>query len=807
MFSWNEICSLLTQTAVATDDYFFTHISTDSRSGNNNDKTLFFALNGPNFNGADFIEKAAEQGVRYFVSEQEYKGIVADLHVLQVPNVLQALQKLAATHRSKFTLPVIAITGSNGKTVVKEWLYYLLSPDYYIAKSPKSYNSQVGVALSALTIEQNHTLGIFEAGISTTNEMQTLADILQPEITVLTNIYSAHDSGFENREQKFAEKAKLYKSARFVIGEYETFEQFTTIEDRFYTWSFSNEKARIFIQKQTTEHTTALEIRTSSGTFSVKLPFTDGASIQNAAHCITTLLALGIDFQTIASRINSLPQINMRLSIKTGVRNLQVIDDSYSADLQSLQIALDFLKNQTSAQKKILILSDFAESDSHTISKIEQLLEQYDLSEVVTVGKWSQQIKSTATRKHFSSTNEFLVAAYLNKWSDASVLIKGARKFEFEKILKLLEQQKHETVLEINMSALTHNLNHYKSKLKPGVKLMVMVKAFGYGNGGEEIARLLEFNKVDYLGVAFADEGVKLRQAGITVPIMVLNPESTAFDEIIQYHLEPEIYSFRTLFAFAEATQRAKKSAYPVHIKIDTGMHRLGFAPNSVADLAVELSRKPQLEVKSVLSHLAASDDLNERTFTEHQISLFLKATALLEKRLSKKFYRHILNTSGLINYPEAQFEMVRLGIGLYGLASNENEQNQLETVGTLKSIISQIHHLEAGETVGYNRRFKADKNKLIATIPIGYADGIPRFWGNQKGYVLIQEQRASIVGAVCMDMLMVDVTDIACREGDAVIIFGKRPSVQEIAKAGNTISYEILTGISQRVKRIFFRE
>ncbi|WP_298148960.1 bifunctional UDP-N-acetylmuramoyl-tripeptide:D-alanyl-D-alanine ligase/alanine racemase [Flavobacterium sp.] len=807
MFSWKEICSLLNKTVTPTDDFLFTHISTDSRSGNNNEKTVFFALSGPNFNGADFIEKAVEQGVRYFVSEQDYRGNVSGIQVLLVPNVLQALQKLAASHRAKFALPVIAITGSNGKTVVKEWLYYLLSPDYYIAKSPKSYNSQVGVALSVLTLEQQHNLGIFEAGISTTNEMQALADMLQPEIAVLTNIYSAHDAGFENRAQKFSEKAKLYTSARLVIGEYETFEQFTTIDQHFYAWSFSNKSARVFIQKEVLEHTTRLEIQTNSKTFSLSLPFTDGASIQNAAHCITTMLALEIDFQTIANRISSLPQINMRLSIKNGVRNLQIIDDSYSADLQSLQIALDFLKNQSSALKKILVLSDFAESDAHTLTKIEQLLHQYDLAEIVTVGEWSREIKGTALRKHFETTADFLQDETLRSWSNASVLIKGARKFEFEKILKILEQQKHETVLEINLSALTHNLNHYKSKLKPGVKLMVMVKAFGYGNGGEEIARLLEFNKVDYLGVAFADEGVKLRQAGITVPIMVLNPESTAFDEIIQYQLEPEIYSFRALNAFAEATRKVGTTAYPVHVKIDTGMHRLGFAPDSVADLAQELTNVPEVEVRSVLSHLAASDDLNERSFTEQQIERFLKATEVLQKQLSKKFYRHILNTSGLINYPEAQFEMVRLGIGLYGLASSDEEQNQLETVGTLKSIISQIHELQAGETVGYNRRFKAKEKTSIATIPIGYADGIPRFWGNENGYVIIHEQPAPIVGSVCMDMLMVDVSAIACREGDAVIIFGKRPTVQEIAKAGSTISYEILTGISQRVKRIFFRE
>jgi alanine racemase len=545
--------------------------------------------------------------------------------------------------------------------------------------------------------------------------------------------------------------------------------------------------------------------------FTISIPFQDQASVENAIQCLMVLLYLDYNQTTIQDRMQKLFPVEMRLKVKNGINNTTLIDDSYSSDFQSLKIALDFLENQKQYKKKTLILSDIFQSGlvlDDLYSKVSQLIVSNKINRVIVIGQTISGFKGKFPNcTSFESTEKFLENFDRISFENETILIKGARHFHFEEIVTALEEKTHETVLEINLNAISHNLNFFKSKLNPETKLMVMVKAFGYGNGGFEIAKLLEHHNVDCLGVAFADEGISLKSAGISLPIMVMNPENTSFSAIIQHDLEPEIYSIKGLNAFLKIAETKKLQQFPIHIKLDTGMHRLGFQENDLDELISKLKNNKTVFVKSILSHLATSDDLNQQEFAFSQIELFEVLSSKLMSELSINPIRHILNTSGISNFPLAQYDMVRLGIGLYGISNDEDEQKYLENVGTLKSIISQIRTIDEGESVGYGRRFMATKTTRIATIPIGYADGISRHLGNGVGYVLIKNKKAPIVGSVCMDMLMVDVSEIDCKEGSEVIIFGKNPSVIHIAKLLGTIPYEILTSISQRVKRIFYRE
>jgi alanine racemase len=523
------------------------------------------------------------------------------------------------------------------------------------------------------------------------------------------------------------------------------------------------------------------------------------------------MLYFGYNHKVIQTRMALLYPVEMRLKVKNGIYNCTLIDDSYSSDFQSLKIALDFLENQKQHKKKTLILSDIFQSglgNEELYSLVSQLIISNKINRVIGIGETITQYKSKFINcTTFKNVSEFINVFDTLNFENETILIKGARSFRFEEIVSMLEEKTHETVLEINLNAISHNLTFYKSKLDPKIKMMVMVKAFSYGNGGFEIAKLLEHHKVDYLGVAFADEGISLKNAGIRVPIMVLNPETTSFAAIIQHHLEPEIYSVKGLKAFLKIAEQKKLNHFPIHIKIDTGMHRLGFEEENLDDLIQILKGNETVQIKSILSHMATSDDLNHDDFSKSQIALFEKLSTQIQTELNIKPIRHILNTSGITNYPEAQYDMVRLGIGLYGISNDEEEQKELENVGTLKSVISQIRTIDKGESVGYGRRFIADRSTKVATIPIGYADGIRRSWGNGVGYVTINGKQAKIIGSICMDMLMVDVTDIDCKEGNTVIVFGENPTVPFMAKQLNTIPYEILTSISQRVKRVFFRE
>ena len=782
------------------------HISIDSRSLQNGTNSLFFALRGQNQDGQNYINELYEKGVRNFVVTKVVSLPGANFVI--VKDTTAALQKFASYYRTLFNFPVIGITGSNGKTIVKEWLNFVLSPDFNVIRSPKSYNSQVGVPLSIVAINEKHNLGIFEAGISTTNEMQKLAVIIKPTIGILTNIGSAHNEGFSSLEEKIVEKLKLFESADVLI--YRKDVRITSnlnADIKSFSWSFDDQSADIFARQESMSEATSLEITANDSTFKVTIPFQDNASIENAMHCIMTMLYLKYKHEVIQNRISALYPIEMRLQVKNGINNTTIIDDSYSSDYQSLKIALDFLESQKQHTKKTLIISDIFQSgltDDELYSNVQHLLEANNVSRTFTIGEKISEYKNKFPNSiAYNSTEDFIKDFDSLEFANESILVKGARNFRFEEIVSLLEEKNHETVLEINLNAISHNLNYFRSRIHPKTKLMVMVKAFGYGSGGFEIAKLLEHHNVDYLGVAFADEGIALKNSGIKVPIMVLNPESTSYNSIIQFGLEPEIYSIKGLQSFIKITVKQNLVAYRIHLKLDTGMHRLGFQENDLTLLIDILKSAKSIKVQSILSHLATSDNPDYSEFANTQIALFNRLSKYIVDELQIKPLRHILNSSGIANYPIAQFDMVRLGIGLYSDMGNRD----LENVGTLKSIISQVRSIPVGDSVGYGRRFIAARPTKVATIPIGYADGISRHWGNGVGYVLINSEKASIIGSICMDMLMVDVTDIKCSEGDSVIIFGDKPTVEEMANKLNTISYEILTGISQRVKRIYYRE
>ena len=788
------------------------NVSIDSRSLQNNKNTLFFALVGPNNDAHIYISSLIEKGVHYFVVTNIPDGLSDKAAFFVVENTLDSLQYFAAHHRSLYKFPVIGLTGSNGKTIVKEWLNFLLSPDFNIIRSPKSYNSQVGVPLSVISINDKHNLGIFEAGISKMNEMEKLEVIIKPTIGIITNIGSAHDEGFEDLEKKIKEKLKLFKNSKLIIYQKnEVIDALINPKIQPFSWSYDDETADVFVVKKTIGDKTILQIRYAKSNFEIEIPFQDEASVENAVTCLMVLLSFKYSKTTIQNRMQWLYPVEMRLKVKNGINNTTLIDDSYSSDFQSLKIALDFLESQKQYKNKTVILSDIFQSglsNEKLYSKVSQLITSNKIKRVIGIGEtisaFKHKFANCVTFKN--SADFFLNFNYLN-FNNETILIKGARHFQFEEIVAALEEKTHETVLEINLNAISHNLSFYKSKLKPTTKMMVMVKAFGYGSGGFEIAKLLEHHKVDYLGVAFADEGISLKNAGIMLPIMVLNPETTSFSSIIQHKLEPEIYSLKGLNAFLKIAEQRKLKHFPIHIKLDTGMHRLGFEAGNLAELIATLKGNKFVIVKSILSHMATSDDLKHQEFAHSQIALFEKLSSKLMTELQIKPIRHILNTSGISNFPQAQYDMVRLGIGLYGVSNDVVEQKYLENVGTLKSIISQIRTIQAGESVGYGRRFIADKPTKISTIPIGYADGISRHWGNGVGFVTINNQKATIVGSICMDMLMVDSTEINCKEGDSVIIFGESPTVTFMANQLQTIPYEILTSISQRVKRVFYRE
>jgi alanine racemase len=814
---------------------------------------LFFALVSERNNGHRYIGELYEKGVRNFLvseplvsSDRDLKKEYAEASFIQTENTLAALQQLAAWHRDHFHIPVVGITGSNGKTIVKEWLNQLLSPDLKIIHSPKSYNSQIGVPLSVWKLNDGCEMGIFEAGISQPGEMEKLERIIRPVAGIFTNIGHAHDEHFTGERQKVREKLRLFKNSPLLIycsdhasitSELNGSEDFQKLKT--FTWSRHHEAdLRITRVEKNGGHTT-IEALYRNRTLSVTIPFTDDASVENSIHCWAfmisyhTMLKTGTlqdhelsatEHSTIARRLLELSPVAMRLELKEAINHCSLINDSYNSDINSLAIALDFLAQQNQHTKRTLILSDILQSGrdrEELYREIAGQLSYKKIDRIIGIGqdisRHSDQFKIPGN--FFLNTDEFLTQFPLSSFRDETILVKGARMFEFERIIQALQQKAHETVMEVNIDALVHNLNHYRSRLKPGVKTMAMVKAFSYGSGSFEIANVLQFNHVDYLAVAYADEGVELRRAGIYLPILVMSPEEESLDTLLKFNLEPEIYHMRILRLLDRAVDRNHTSIQEkvrIHIKLDTGMHRLGFSSDELDELVRYIEGNPRFHVRSVFSHLAASEDPAEDTFTREQIHRFEKMSNYITQRLSYPVLLHILNSAGTSRFPEAQLSMVRLGIGLYGIGSSKEENALLRNVVTLKSVITQIKQVAAGDTIGYNRRGLASRDTTIAIVPVGYADGLNRRLGNGAGKMFVKGRPAPIIGNVCMDLTMIDLTDILSdkgkdpveiNEGDEVIIFGEGHSLQETAEEMGTIPYEVLTTISRRVKRIYFHE
>ena len=800
----------------------------DSRKIDNPETSLFFAIKGDRHDGHKYIPELFEKGVRNFVVEG-YPSKLEQLtgaNFIRVPDTLAALQELTAKHRKNFQIPVIGITGSNGKTIVKEWLYQLMREDKNIVRSPKSYNSQVGVPLSVWQMDEGNQIALFEAGISRSGEMENLEKIISPTIGIFTNIGQAHDENFRNMDQKITEKLKLFSHTDTLIycKDYVLLHDEITSEKslekiKVFTWSRKT-KADLQVAKvDKDQQETEIQAVFKNDFIKIKIPFTDEASVENAIHCWAALLFLGYSNSVIAARMPYLTPVAMRLELKEGINNCSVINDSYNSDIGSLSIALDFLNQQKQHPRKTIILSDILQSgkeEAGLYKEVAELIHKKGIQRFIGIGEAVSRQASQfdiQEKTFFPSTAEFLSKYNTTMFREETILLKGARTFRFENISKILQQKAHETVLEINLNALVSNLNYFRSKIRSETKVMAMVKAFSYGSGSFEIANVMQFQRIDYLAVAYADEGIELRKAGITVPIMVMNPEEQSYDSMIQYNLEPEIFSFRVLGLFDEAVKRNKEmltetnKKIAIHLKFDTGMHRLGFEEKDLNELIVRIKNNKFVSICSLFSHLAGSDEAEHDDFTRVQIKKFKSMSDQVTPHFDHPILLHILNSAAITRFPDAQFNMVRIGIGLYGIGVNADEQKQLQNVNTLKTTISQIKNIPAGDSIGYSRKGMAKNNMRIATVPIGYADGLNRKLSNGRGKMFVNGKAAPIVGNVCMDMCMIDITDANASEGDEVIVFGSNYSITEVAKDLDTIPYEVLTNVSRRVKRVYYQE
>jgi alanine racemase len=805
------------------------HLSIDTRSLENPAQSVFIALSTAVRDGHNFLADAYYKGVRNFIVSRKVETTsFPECNFILVRDTITALQQIAIGHRKLFTLPVIGITGSNGKTVVKEWLGTLLDTSYAIVRSPKSYNSQIGVPLSVWQITKDHRLGIFEAGISQTGEMEHLEKIIQPTIGVFTNIGEAHSDGFLTMRQKINEKLLLFRNVDHIvyctdhadvhecIAQYmhQTHSGKPDSEKKLFTWSTRHEATLHITGKNVNHGKTTISASYRGNNINITIPFTDDASVENAIHCWCVMLLLNVKQETIEGRMDLLQPVSMRLEMRQGINDSTIINDSYNSDLTSLQIALNFLEQQKQHAHHTVIMSDILQpgkSDTELYEQVAGYISRRNIHRFIGIGPALYKHKA-AFRKHrkirsifFRSTEHFLENFHLLTFEREAILLKGARVFTFEKIGVLLEQKIHQTVLTIDLSALKHNLDCFRSLLRPDVKTMAMVKAFAYGSGSYEIASLLQYSGVDYLAVAYTDEGVGLRKAGIRLPIMVMSPDVSSFDRMIAWKLEPEIYNTRSFLAMKQVASTLKVKEYPIHIKLDTGMHRLGFGPEDTDQLIALLQDTPELKVASIFSHLAASDDPDEDPFTAKQAERFDILSKKIVTSLTYTPLMHLSNSSGISRHGKLQHSMVRLGVGLYGIDNSDALGNKLRQISTLRTSIAQIRDIAAGESVGYGHRNIQTESRRIAVICIGYADGYPRSMGNGKAHVLINETVAPTIGSICMDMCMVDITSIPdVREGDDAIVFGPQLPVSKLAEWAGTIPYEIMTGISQRVKRVY---
>ena len=827
-YSIEKITTLIGARRIGEVDAQIGWLLTDSRSLCFPEETLFFALKSARNDGHKYIEDLYRRGVRNFVVEA--KGLLEfctsgtehmpDANFLIVPSPLAALQRLSERHRDEFNVPIVGITGSNGKTMVKEWLYQLLLPSQKIVRSPRSYNSQIGVPLSVWLLNERTEIGIFEAGISQPGEMMALRDIIQPTIGVLTSLGAAHQENFRSMEEKCLEKLELMHDTEAMVYCSDNDVVSRCIRRMQYrgekiAWSQCDEQASFFVKNienkgQTTRITYIWQQEENTYT----IPFIDEASIEDTITCAVVALRLGLTPGQLADRMPKLEPVAMRLEVKEGQRGCLLINDSYNSDINSLDIALDFMNRRESKRmlKKTLILSDMFQTGTTPealYAQVSDLAVKRGIEKFIGIGPelMAQADKiQVADKQFFADVPHFLSSDAFAALHNELILLKGARPFGFDQITEQLEQKVHETILEVNLNAVVDNLNYFKSFLKPETKMVCMIKADAYGAGAVEIAKTLQDHRVDYLAVAVADEGVTLRKAGITANIMIMNPEMTAFKTMFDYDLEPEVYSFRLLDALIKAARKEGITGWPVHIKFDTGMHRLGFDPvDDIFKLIDRLKHQNAIIPRSVFSHFVGSDSDGFDEFSARQFALFEEGSQKLQAAFSHKILRHMDNSAGIEHFPERQMDMCRLGIGLYGVDPRSNRM--LSTVSTLKTTILQMRHVPAGETVGYSRKGMIERDSVIAAIPIGYADGLNRGLGNRRCYCLVNGQKAEYVGNICMDVAMIDVTDIPCLEGDQVEIFGEHLPVTELSDVLGTIPYEVLTGVSNRVKRVYFQD
>ena len=824
-YSVEKVTTLIGARRYGTAEGNVSFLLTDSRSLSFPEETLFFALKTARNDGHRYIPDLYRRGVRSFVVEELPSALPgADANFLVVPSSLDALQRLAERHRDEFDIPVVGITGSNGKTMVKEWLYQLLMPYMHVTRSPRSYNSQIGVPLSIWRLNEMSSVGIFEAGISLPDEMPRLADIIQPSIGIFTALGQAHQENFHSLEEKCREKFQLFTNCKTLIYPADNDVVFRVLRKSEFKgtklgWSLTDATAPFYVKEigKADESTTISYRYQASGEAdavesSYTIPYISEASIENSITCAVSALHLGITPEQLAERMQCLESIAMRLEVKEGRNGCTLINDSYNSDLASLDIALDFMHRRPDhkGRSRTLILSDIIQSglpDRELCEEISSLAINRGVKKFIGIGSVlcaNDDVIGVEDCHYFHDTEEFLASSTFAELHDEVILIKGARSFGFDRITEQLVEKVHETTLEVNLSAMVENLNWYRSQMKADTKMVCMIKADGYGAGAVEIAKTLQEHCVDYLAVAVADEGVALRKAGITANIMIMNPEMTAFKTMFDYDLEPEVYSFRLLDALCHAARNEGITGWPIHIKLDTGMHRLGFHPvEDMPHLIEYLHKQTALTPRSVFSHFVGSDGDEFDEFSAQQYALYEKGADALQDAFQHHIIRHICNSAGIEHFPARQMDMCRLGLGLYGI--NPRNNAIINNVSTLKTTILQLRHVKAGESIGYSRRTILDRDSVIAAIPIGYADGLNRHLGNRHGYCLVGGQKAEYVGNICMDVCMIDVTGIACHEGDTVEIFGDNLPVTVLSDILDTIPYEVLTGISNRVKRVYF--
>jgi len=794
------------------------HISTDSRKILSGRNTLFIALEGSKYDGHHFVTAVYQAGVRHFILKEGHlpKTELPEANILLVSDPIAALQSLGKWNRSLFSGPVVGITGSNGKTIVKEWLGQVLGMAHNVAKSPKSYNSQIGVPLSIFGIDAYHKVAILEAGISKSGEMEKLERMIAPSIGIFTNLGTAHDEGFDSKEKKLEEKLKLFRQSQLIIYRKDQADVAKKVEatfpvERLVSWSSQPGAHYTLSVKKEADHTKIVLMQPDLSIYTFQTEFTDEASLENLRHVIAGALTLGMSLKDIQEALRGLKPIGMRLSVKQGLYNSTLIDDTYNNDVAGLEVALDFLQHQRPKRRKVLILSALPQAGDkiRVYEQVSRLIQHFQIDQIYGVGKDIQHLQTYFSDNflHFEDTASLIQALSPADLSDDLVLIKGARKYGFEAVVNHLQERIHGTTLEINLNALAHNYNFYKSKLQAQTKIMAMVKAFAYGGGSIEIANQLQQLKADYLAVAYTDEGVHLRNNGIHLPIMVLNPDPQGFNNLLKYQLEPVVYSL-DFFELIGKFCQSQGSQLNIHLDLDTGMRRLGFEKEDLASLSTLITKHQKaLTIRSLYTHLAGADDAAHEEFTLAQLASFEEMSGAIKSYLDYPVLCHALNAAGILRYTEHQMDMVRLGSGLYGIEVTGLYEKALRPISTLKTTISQIKMLAKGETIGYGRKGKMMDDGKIATIPIGYADGYDRRFSNGRGYVVIHGQKSKVIGNVCMDMSMVDITGIDARVGDEVIVYGTQPSVIELAEAIGTIPYELLTNISDRVKRVYYMD